>query len=128
MGENIQIPINTGIREVDDVFRALKTEVERILVWGALAPGRSVTSSKTLDADYGLILANATTAAITLTLPAAADYVGKRYEVKKIDSSSNTVTLDGNASETIDGATTQVITFQYDSPLIESDGTEWWII
>jgi hypothetical protein len=48
--------------------------------------------------------------------------------VKKIDVSAFTVTIDGNASETIDGVTTKVITAQFALFTIQSNGTGWDII
>jgi len=77
--------------------------------------------------DY-MIVADATSGAITLNLPAVSSNTGKVYNIKKIDSSLNTVTIDGNSSETIDDSTTIVLNSQYDSVTIVCDGTEWWII
>lgn len=37
-------------------------------------------------------------------------------------------TIDGNASETIDGATTYTLSTQYESVTIKSNGTNWYII
>jgi len=74
-----------------------------------------------------IVLADATSGAITVNLPAAST-TGRELVVKKVDSSANAVTIDGNGAETIDGATTQVISVQYDAVKIVSDGTEWWIV
>ncbi len=48
--------------------------------------------------------------------------------IKKVDVSVNTVTVDGNASETIDGATTAVLTTQWESITIHCNGTAWFIL
>lgn len=74
------------------------------------------------------ILVNATSGNITITLLASAT-AGSGFEltIKKTDSTANTVTIDGNGSETIDGATTQVLAFQNNSMTIISDGTNWQI-
>lgn len=69
---------------------------------------------------------NATSGNITATLPAAAD--GQRYTFVKTDSSVNTVTIDGNGSETINGSLTQVLSAQYDRLTIEAEGSVWYII
>ena len=67
----------------------------------------SKTASYTVTANDGVIECDATSAAITLTLPAVASATpGATYTLKKTDSSANAVMFDGNASETIDGATT----------------------
>lgn len=75
-----------------------------------------------------LILADATAGAITIDLPFAASMLGKTLDVKKIDSSPNSVTLDGDGVETIDDSLTQVLTTQYDAITILSDGSVWYII
>ena len=79
------------------------------------------------NADY-TILCNASGGSFTVTLPTVASHTNRIYNIKKIDSSANTVTVDGNASETIDDSTTAVLTTQYESITIQSDGSEWWII
>jgi hypothetical protein len=58
----------------------------------------------------------------------AGAYKGVRFYIKKIDSSANAVTIDGNGSETIDGSATQVIVTQNVCLTVVSDGTEWWIV
>lgn len=74
------------------------------------------------------ILADATAGAFTITLPTAVGNTGKTYFVKKIDSTSSNVTLDGAGSETIDGSATRVISLQYEAFTIQSDGSVWWIL
>lgn len=86
------------------------------------------TGTYTLDTTYDVVLCDCSGGAITLNLPAAASSEGFGYTIVKIDSSANTVTIDGNASETIDDQTTQVISFQYTSLQIVCDGSEWWIV
>lgn len=71
---------------------------------------------------------DATGGAVTVNLPATATAgAGRIYNVKKIDSSVNACTLDGNASETIDGSTTVAISVQYQSLTVVSTGTAWFI-
>jgi len=58
-------------------------------------------------------------------LPPAADALGKRFTFKKTDASANTLTIDGNGAETIDGSATLVIGAQYGTAQLVSTGTEW---
>ena len=87
----------------------------------------------TVAADYTarnqdkLILVNDTSATRTITLPAAATHKGHTVTVKK-QSASNTTVVDGNSSETIDGATTKTITSQYGFLTITCDGSGWQIV
>lgn len=85
-------------------------------------------SSDTLDTANHVCLCDCSSNDITLNLPAASGNTGLQYHIKKIDSTSNTVTIDGSGSETIDGGTTAVIRSQYESVTVSCDGTEWWII
>ena len=88
----------------------------------------SKTTTYTATGDESVILCDATSAAFTVTLPAAASFTNKHYRIKKTDSSANAVTIDGNSSETIDGSTTLILHDQSDCVTIVSDGSNWQII
>lgn len=77
----------------------------------------------TIVAPRNIILADASSGAITVNLPPAADWDGLLITVKKLDASNN-VTIDGDGAETIDGSTTLVLSTQYDSVTLLSDGTD----
>jgi len=90
--------------------------------------GREV---KHIDASFTapwsiILLCDATSAAITVTLPRPDK--GLEIDIKKIDSSVNAITIDGEGSDTIDGSLTQIITTQWDSATLVADGTSWFII
>ena len=75
------------------------------------------------DADY---IIDCTSGTFTLTLPASSGRTGRILIIK--NSGAGTITVDGNASETIDGATTYSLATQYATVQIVSDGTNWKII
>jgi hypothetical protein len=85
------------------------------------------SAAYTATATDTIILVDATSAAVTITLPAASGIEGQAYTFKKTDASANAVTIDGNLSETIDGSTTYTLADQYDSVETISDGTNWVI-
>lgn len=91
----------------------------------------TATTEKTADytatLDDGTIEVDASGAARTITLFAASGNAGKIIVVKKTDSSANAVTVDGNASETIDGATTISLASQYSTAILQVNaaGTGW---
>jgi hypothetical protein len=98
-----------------------------------LSSGMVVASSTTLTLDAthngAAVVINASGGARTVNLPAAATAGnGYRVVVKKGDSSTNTVTVVGNGSETIDGATTRVLRLQHQSVALICDGTGWSIL
>jgi hypothetical protein len=89
---------------------------------------RSISSAPTITAaDYTLVC-DATAAGFTVTLPAAATNTGRIFNIKKVDSSVNAVTIDGNGAETIDGAATLAITTQWTSIKVQCTGTAWIVI
>lgn len=92
------------------------------------AATNSVSIDTTLTTAHHTLRVDATSANRTVTLPAASGCSGRIYVVKKIDSSGNTVTIDGNASETIDGALTKVLTAQYEKTMIQSNGSSWDVL
>lgn len=60
-----------------------------------------------------------------VTLPPAITCVAEEFIVTKIDSSFNTVTLQGNGGEIISGQANQVIDDQWGSLRVYSTGTSW---
>lgn len=89
----------------------------------------AATGNHTLAAaDAGMIVVP-NTGAKTLTLPAAASSKGVYYWVVKTTTNAVAITLDGNASETINGATTYAaIDAQYDNALVFCNGTAWFVL
>ena len=107
---------------------AADLKLRNLIGTGNLATGIAAkTSDYTATANDGSIEVVATSGAITITLPAASDAAGRIYVVKKTDSSGNAVTIDANASETIDGATTVSLASQYSTAIIQCNaaGTAW---
>lgn len=99
------------------------------LATGAIANLAVVTKTANYTAaDDDVILGDATSGAITITLPTAAGISGKTYLIKKTDSSTNAVIVDGAGAESIDGAATVSVWNQYKHLQIVSDGTNWDII
>ena len=92
-------------------------------------PIETVTASPTtLDDTHHIVLCDCTSNDITVKLPAVSGLSGLIYHIKKIDSTSNIVSIDPEGSETLDGELSVDIISQYDSLKIACDGTEWHII
>jgi len=105
-------------------FDIIDTQLKRGLDYTALSKGGNYTI---LDTDQkALIAANASTASFTITLPLASN-AGFTTTIKKVDTSANTVTIQGNGSELIDGFNTFVLTSWSDAITLISTGTEWLI-
>ena len=108
---------------VADANGVLKTQDLGAVV--SSAPIRTETANYTVvDGDVS-ILVDASSNAVTVTLPAPS--VGRVVRVKKIDTTTNSMVIDG-AGATIDGAATRTTTVAYQSFLVQSDGTNWFIM
>lgn len=83
------------------------------------------TGAYSIVASDGLILCNAAAGGFTVTLPTAVGRMGKIFIVMKVDSSGNTVTVDGDGSETINGSATQSLSVQWNKWMLQSDGSNW---
>lgn len=86
------------------------------------------TTTYTALVQDDVIKADTSGGAWTLTLPDATTCRGKVLYIKKVSSDANSLTIDPNGSQTIDGMTTRVLIVQYDFMAVVSDGSNWQII
>lgn len=100
------------------------------------APIDTTATNITLKPNAGTVLVDSGAANKTITTPsndqcffvdALGKTIGKIFTIKKIDASAFTVTI-VPASGTLDGAANAVLTTQYQSVTIQTDGTNWFII
>lgn len=112
----------------DEVGIGTTSPESTLHVEGSLSVKVTSTSASVAAGDEGVLLVDASGGARTITLPAAASSTSRVYHIKKTDSSSNAVTIDGNAAETIDGSTTQDINLPNESLTIACDGSNWSIV
>jgi len=89
---------------------------------------QTTTTPYTVVVTDRTLLIDATAGNKTVNLPAASVSKWRILTIKKVDASANTVTIDGNGGDTIDGAATLVIAVQYASFTIQSDGATWWVL
>lgn len=85
----------------------------------------SSSSTLTLEQEYLFVT---TTSNVTLTLPLATNATKVRYIIKKVSADSNTITITRAGSDTIDGTNTKVLTTQYETITIISDGNSWLVV
>lgn len=92
----------------------------------------------TIDADYDLvgdqmnwsILADTSLLSLTITLPSNIIYnlKGRVYNIKNIGINTVNIVVAGGDSATIDGSPNYLISLQYNTIRLQSDGINWWII
>lgn len=107
-------------------FRGYKADGSWTKFWSGSNTIRPVSSTTTLTSSDDVVIADASSGALTLTLPSAASNTGKVLTLKKSgsDSTFNQVSISG----TVDGLTTRKLSTQGESITIVSDGTSWQII
>jgi hypothetical protein len=88
----------------------------------------SKTANYTIATSDTVVLADATSGSVTITLPTASSASGYRFFIKRIDNSANSVSVQRQGSDTIDGATSQSLSLQYMSITVVSNGSNWYII
>lgn len=85
----------------------------------------SVASPYTVLSTDSNIRCDASTAAVTINLPAASA-TKRELLVKKIDSSANTCTVARNGTDTIDGATSVVLSTRYATTKLQDASSGLW--
>lgn len=119
--------INTNVGATTDrIVVADANGVLKTIAPSTTAAIRTETANYAAVATDETILVNATAGTVVVTLPAAPT-TGKKYNVKKVDSTSNTVTVNGNGRN-IDGMATVSGTLPYQGWVMQYDGANWFII
>lgn len=87
----------------------------------------TISSNTSLNTSHHVVLVDASSAQVTLTLPSAATTSARQYMIKKKDSSSNAVVVSASNSQTIDGQASLSFNTQYEAIMVVSDGSNWFI-
>lgn len=84
------------------------------------------SATATLDNTNYVVLVDATSNSVTVNLPAIATSDKVTYIIKRIDGSGNTVTIDANSTETIDGSQTVTLSSNEVCRIICKASTGWY--
>lgn len=126
MDERIRDTIGTALVAGSNVTITVNDAGDTITIASSGGGGGGLTyTAKTTNytAAAGEFV-DCTSGTFTVTLPAG-HTAGQQIVVK--NSGTGSITIDANASETIDGSTTVVIATQYSALWLVSDGTNWKI-
>ena len=126
-----------GLGNVDNTSDADKpVSTATQLVFDEIEAGVSIvtkTANYTILIDNEVILCDATSGIMTITMPSpssaySSTYLSSRtYNISKIDSSGNVVTIVPSASETIGGGSSFVLAYQNEALSLVTDGTNWYL-
>jgi hypothetical protein len=86
---------------------------------------QSTVTSSTTAGNYDSIWVDASSAAVTVTLPTPTQ--SYRVAVTAVDA-SNTVTVARNGTESINGSASDLTLVEGESVTLESDGTNWQVV
>lgn len=82
-----------------------------------------------INAITNVILVDASSGNVTVQLPTASSAENHDIIVKRTDGSANTVSIETDGTEEIDGSSaTKTLASQYDTTTLFSNGTAWWIV
>ena len=82
----------------------------------------------TILATDGFVPCNTGGVAFTVTLPTAVGLDGQEITIKKVDAAAFTVTVEGDGTETIDGALNVALPAQWDFITVRSDNANWHVV
>jgi hypothetical protein len=85
-----------------------------------------LSTSQEVRITRTLYVVDTSAGTVTITLPPAKEAKGEWIKIKKIGA-SHKVTVDGNGSETIDGALTHDINSNKECHEFVSDGVKWYV-
>lgn len=91
---------------------------------GTTLPFTNQTSTYTVDNTDCVV--NCTANTFTVTLPTAVGIEGQYFIIK--NRGTGVITVDGDGSETIDGAANKLLAVQNESITVISDGSNWIIV
>lgn len=103
---------------------ASPTTTRNIRIFATVQGGATSTAASATDHT---IIVNPTAVAGTVTLPAASSSTGRIFVVKHANTSQNSVTIDPNGAELIDGNATLVLTARQAAQM-QCDGVAWHVI
>tara|TARA_R110002074_G_scaffold389846_1_gene573417 strand:+ start:1931 stop:2773 length:843 start_codon:yes stop_codon:yes gene_type:complete len=72
------------------------------------------------------VLVDCSAGNVTITLPTAVGCAGRLYVIKRVDSSANSVNIDADGSEQIEGSTSLVGVASGGALTLQSDNSGWW--
>ncbi len=112
----------------NQMLSAILSQLTTLAAGSTVFAFSTVVGSTTLATTQGSVAIDASGGAATVTLPLAASVPGKKFIVKKVDSSGNAVTLTRAGADLIDGATTKALAAQWNFTVIQSFGAGLWYI
>jgi hypothetical protein len=104
----------------------LAAVIDRILQRGIQHPIKTVIGPAVVDDLDRTILVDAGAGPVAAVLPSAIGLAGMRFEIEKIDSTTNGIDVTPILGQTINTGGPLTLQLPYDSVTVVSDGANWW--
>lgn len=101
---------------------------EKAVIAGAQTVSSNLTLTGSTASQFHTIAGDASSSNIVVTLPPVASSAGRILYISKIDSSTNTVTIKGNASELISGVNLKPISSQWTGYMVQDVEGNYWLV
>jgi hypothetical protein len=118
IGTNVQAFVSATNTGAGGIVREIGAEFYEPTIWSPKLKGYSInvitlTESDNLIGEYDLVLVDATSGDVNISFVPPENYnLGKVFEIKRIDSSSNAVTINAASVGGIDGENTVLLPLQ----------------
>jgi hypothetical protein len=89
---------------------------------------KTVTANYTFDDEYEDVNVDATSGPITITLPAIATYPGRLLTVRKVDNTTNVVTIAAAGADLIQGNATTTLAAQWKVISLSNNNSSQWYV
>ncbi len=107
---------------------AMNTVGGSLTIAGSFSTGQTSQTANYIAGTSDQAIFMSAASADTVFLPTAVGIGGRIYTIKKVDAAANAVTVRASGAELIDGANTYALASQYKYVVIQSNGTQWFII
>lgn len=118
MTEEANSDANTGISLAHSAHDIIEENKVNVL---------SITSSYSVPNKNYIVICDATSGAIVVTMPLASTARFRKITVTKTDTSVNTVTILASGADLIAGSSSQILLYDRECLELVSDGTNWQI-
>jgi len=85
-----------------------------------------VVANTTLNDSHYTVIGDTSSSSLTITLPSAVNCLGRMYRIKR--SGGNTMDIQTSSGQTIDLSGSSVSLSNLEVKVLQSDGSNWWLV
>lgn len=123
----VVLPASMEEQSRRELTRILQNVIQQINKAAVVAFGEE-PSTASFVVGHDVELVDATAGTVTAFLPPADSWSDRIVHVKKVSSNTNTVIVQTQSGETVDGAASKTISVQFAVMRLASDGANWHVL